>query len=182
MLINILRIQHCDTEYSEHTQRSAIVSEKLCNHKSDHIPPWAIPLITYLATADPPSLLWPHLGICPGKERGLHHSILPGVRGTTFTVLADSMSWLSCVSPLDITHDILETWASQRPDAGLTGLTTTTNSNKNHLQSLMFWFFNTVLSGFTVLWRVLCCSQSLWPGKMYGFFFSLNIYKSLFLF
>lgn len=47
--------------------------KRVYNHRSDHVPPWAIPLITYLAKADPPSLLWSHWSISPGKERPSKH-------------------------------------------------------------------------------------------------------------
>lgn len=50
-----------DTDRRVHIQVScsANASEKLCKPWSDHVPPWAIPLITYLATADPEFLLYP---------------------------------------------------------------------------------------------------------------------------
>lgn len=98
--------------------------KKVYNHRSDHVPPWAISLITYLAIADPPSLLWSHWSISPGKERGRQNTkqlLRDGgggtLRTTTFTALADSMSRLGRVSPLD--DIILQPWASKRLDAGV---------------------------------------------------------------
>lgn len=167
------------------TQSSASsVWGELYNCGSDHISPWAIPLITYLATADSATLLLQHWGISPGKERGLHQNILPGVRGgATFTALADSVSWLSCVSPLDITHDITTPprpgpasawmlgWLGQFPAGScLNQLFIHTNNFRSrlcchnklkwqlkkpkHLQSLMFCRWLCVVT------CVLCCRHS----------------------
>lgn len=101
--------------------------KRVYHHRSDHVPPWAIPLITYLATADPPSLLWSHWSISPGKERGRQNTkkLLGGGRwGRQHlllwrTVWAMSAHWMisSCspgpVNAWTLVSDWASRWGSQ---------------------------------------------------------------------
>lgn len=103
--------------------------KRVYSHRSDHVPPWAIPLITYLATADPPSLLWSHWSISPGKERGRQNTkpLLRGEEGgqhlllwrTVWAGWAVSAHWMissSSSGPVNawtLVSDWASRWGSQ---------------------------------------------------------------------
>lgn len=84
----------------------------------DHVPPWAIPLITYLALTDPDFLLYSQWTISQQERKRLQsknilesemESISRAAK-TKFTVLLDSGSilcQLSHVNPQDITSHII---------------------------------------------------------------------------
>lgn len=87
-------------------------SRSSLSHSSDHLSCLCRPTVSFVATVE-------HFS--RKRKRLLSKNPLRGRGETlTFTALADSTTWLSHVSPLDITHDIiLQTRASKSLDAGV---------------------------------------------------------------